>query len=104
MEKEEYKKLLIDDAEYTTLFTKKFENRKAWEKPNPRIIKTVIPGTVLEINVKEGQKVKAGKQLMILEAMKMRNVIVAPLNGVVSTIRVETGESIPKGSVMIEIA
>ncbi|MCU4175243.1 acetyl-CoA carboxylase biotin carboxyl carrier protein subunit [Carboxylicivirga sp. N1Y90] len=98
---------LVDFAilsmKYKTRLTKKFENRIKYEDPNFDLIKSYIPGTILEIYVKEGDKVKAGKSLLILEAMKMRNQIAMPRDGVIKSINVVTGDKIPKNHVMIEI-
>jgi glutaconyl-CoA/methylmalonyl-CoA decarboxylase subunit gamma len=50
-----------------------------------------MPGKVIELRVKEGDRVTAGQSLLVLEAMKMRNEILAPVAGVVRQIRVGTG-------------
>ena len=60
-----------------------------------------MPGKVLSINVKKGDKVAAGDVLLILEAMKMQNEIMAPSDGVVSDIRVSAGATVATGDVMI---
>jgi biotin carboxyl carrier protein len=65
-------------AEYKTQLTNKFKNRKKWSPPNKNHILSVIPGTILEIMVKEKQKKKEGDILLILEAMKMANRITMP--------------------------
>ena len=88
---------------YKTTLTTKYMNRKFYTAPNPNEIKSHIPGTVIKIFVKEGQKVKAGKKIMTLEAMKMMNEIGMPFDGTIDKIFVKEGEKIPKGSVMIEI-
>lgn len=102
MTKEKLQKLVVLGTEYKTNLTKKYENRKSWEAPNPKKVIAHIPGTILEIKVKEGQEVKEGEILLILEAMKMKNEIVAPLDGVISKIHVETGVKVPKNQLMIE--
>ncbi len=84
------------------MFNKKFENRKAWEKPNPKQILSQIPGTVIEIKVKEGQKVKENDVLLIQEAMKMHNKITAPYNGVIKAIYAVPGRNLAKGVIMLE--
>ena len=45
--------LRIDETDYKTLLSKKFKNRKTWQQPDDNVIASVIPGTVLEIFVKE---------------------------------------------------
>lgn len=98
-----YEKLQIDGVEYKTTFTKKWENRKKWEEPNPYLIESHIPGTITQIQVKEGQDVKEGELLLILQAMKMDNKITAPFSGKIKTINVALGNKIPKGTLMIEM-
>lgn len=90
-------------AKYKTLLTEKYKNRTKWEKPDKRKIFSVIPGTVIKLYVKEGQKVKEGQVMMILEAMKMKNKITFPMDGVVKKINVKEDQRIPKGHLMIEL-
>ncbi|MDQ2179501.1 MULTISPECIES: biotin/lipoyl-containing protein [Marinifilum] len=100
---ENLKEFNVDGTVYKTEVTKKFENRKAWERPNPKHLKSFIPGTIVEIFVKEGQEVKAGESLMILEAMKMKNQIEMPFDGVIKKIHVEEGVKVPNKMLMVEI-
>jgi len=53
-----------------------------------------IPGLVVEVLVSENQQVKKGDTLFIIEAMKMRNQIKSPINGIVKTIKVKKGKSV----------
>jgi biotin carboxyl carrier protein len=53
--------------------------------------------------VKEGEQVEAGTPMLILEAMKMRNEILAPVNGVIRSIHVEEGEQVPKSHLLVEL-
>lgn len=53
-----------------------------------------MPGTILSVSASVGQAVKAGEVLMILEAMKMENEIVAPCNGTVKQILVQKGSTV----------
>ena len=68
------------------------------------IVKAPMPGLVRSILVKIGEQVQKGSQLVILEAMKMENVITAPAAGAVSKIHVSEGGSIEKNSAMLEIS
>lgn len=95
--------LVVDNTKYRTFLTKKFENRKKWEKFNPKKILAFIPGTIVKVNVKKGQKVKKGEQLLILDAMKMKNIILSSLNGTVKSIEVKEGQKVPKGFLMVEL-
>ncbi|MCY1635878.1 MULTISPECIES: biotin/lipoyl-containing protein [Marinifilum] len=100
---ENLKEFNVDGTVYKTELTKKFENRKNWERPNPKNLLSFIPGTIVEIFVKEGQEVKAGESLMILEAMKMKNLIEMPFDGVIKKIHVEEGVKVPNRMLMVEI-
>lgn len=102
MEKNEYKSLNINGTKYRTLISKKFENRKVWEKPNEKLLISMIPGTILKILIKEGQKVKEGQRILILESMKVQNRILVPKNGVIKSINVKIGQKIPKDHLLIE--
>ena len=62
-----------------------------------------IPGTIVDVFVKEGQEVAEGESLMILEAMKMKNQITMPFDGTVKKIHVKKGEKIPNKYLMLEI-
>lgn len=100
---EQKKTLVVHSAVYETELTKKYENRKFWQAPDPELIHSVIPGTIIEIRVKEGQEVKTGECIMILEAMKMRNRIEMPYDGKIRKICLEEGMKIPKGELMFEL-
>lgn len=67
-------------------------------------IKAPMPGLVLSVNVKEGQEVKEGDTLLILEAMKMENAISAPKDGIIKQITTKDGGTVEKGELMIEMA
>jgi biotin carboxyl carrier protein len=66
-------------------------------------IKAPMPGLIHSIKVEEGQKVTKGDALLILEAMKMENVIKATAEGTVGKILVKQGQTVDKGTVMISI-
>lgn len=62
-----------------------------------------MPGTVLDVKVTEGQAVKAGETVLILEAMKMENEISAPSDGTVDKIVAAKGSSVNSGDVLITL-
>lgn len=64
-------------------------------------IKAPMPGLILSVPVTEGQTVQKGDVLVILEAMKMENVIKSPTDGTVKTIKVTKGESVEKNQVLV---
>jgi biotin carboxyl carrier protein len=97
-----YKTLVIQGVEYITTLTRKYENRKKWEAPNEKHIYSFIPGTVDDLYVREGDKVKKGGRMLRLEAMKMLTIIDVPVDGKIKKINVKKGDRIPKGTLMIE--
>lgn len=97
------KTLLIEDTKYKTLFNKKFENRNIWQGNNQKQIKAFIPGIIHKINIKPGQKVKKGEYALILEAMKMNNQLLIPIDGVINKIFVHEGQCVIKNQVLVEL-
>ena len=63
-------------------------------------INSPMPGTILDVKVSVGASVKKGDILMILEAMKMENEIIAPEDGVVAQVNVQKGASVNSGDVL----
>lgn len=98
---------LVDFAvtarKYKTLLTKKYQSRKQWSNPSAYDIQSIIPGTILEIYVKEGEVVEEGAPLLILEAMKMQNRIQMPFTARIKKINVRPGEKVPREMLMIEL-
>lgn len=68
-----------------------------------QLIAAPMPGTILDIKVSEGQTVKSGQILLILEAMKMENEIVAPKDGVISKIHTTKATTVNSGDPLITI-
>lgn len=69
-----------------------------------RQIVSPLPGVVIEISVREGQAVKAGQKVAVIEAMKMENEIAADADGVVSAILVSKGDSVLEGAEIMTLA
>jgi biotin carboxyl carrier protein len=67
------------------------------------MVSAPMPGTILDIKVTEGQAVKAGDTLVILEAMKMENEIVSPSDGIVKGIHTTKGTSVSSGDALITL-
>ncbi|MBN2212845.1 MAG: acetyl-CoA carboxylase biotin carboxyl carrier protein subunit [Bacteroidales bacterium] len=97
-----YKTLMIHGEKYRTLFPNKFRNRKKWQKPDEKIILSVLPGKVVEVFAKENGLVRAGDTMLVLEAMKMQNTCYYPHSGRIKKVNVKKGDKIPKGFVMVE--
>ncbi|MFK7948664.1 MAG: acetyl-CoA carboxylase biotin carboxyl carrier protein subunit [Saprospiraceae bacterium] len=66
-------------------------------------IKAPMPGLVLDIMIEVGQTIEKGTPLLILEAMKMENVLKADGEGVVKSIEITKGQAVDKGQIMIEM-
>lgn len=62
-----------------------------------------MPGTIVSVNVSDGQSVKKGDVLVVLEAMKMENEIKAPKDGTITGIAVNKGESVDTGATLVTI-
>ncbi len=67
-------------------------------------VKAPMPGTILDVKVQNGQRVKKGQVLVILEAMKMENEIQAPCDGTVTALNVRKGDSVETQAVICSIA
>ena len=59
-----------------------------------------MPGNILKVNVSNGQAVKKGDVLMILEAMKMENEILAPADATVASVNVSANQTVESGTVL----
>ena len=61
-----------------------------------------MPGMVVKVLVKEGDHVKKGDALLILEAMKMENQVKSPGEGIVKAVRVKAGQAVESGDILVE--
>jgi biotin carboxyl carrier protein len=95
--------LNINTTLYQTRISSKFEKRKPYQPADPKIILSFIPGTVLDIFIKPANEVKKGEVLMILDAMKMQNKLMSPMDGVVKSILVKKGDKVSKGTVLLKL-
>ena len=96
-----YLDLMIDDAVYRTTYNKMYTLRKPYQPKDPGQVTSFMPGKIQEIFVSVGQEVREGDRLCILEAMKMKNIIVAPISGIVKSINANTGDKVPKNHILI---
>lgn len=101
--KENLETFHIEGGKFKTQLTDAFKNRAPWTRPDEKLIQAYIPGKILKIFVKEGQKIRAEAKLLILEAMKMKNIVVSPVSGIVKKILVKEGDQVPKKTILIEI-
>lgn len=77
------------------------QRRRQAERPGD--VSTTMPGNIVEVLVKEGDRVKAGQGVLVTEAMKMETEIQAPIAGTVTAVRVAKGDRVNPGEVLIEI-
>jgi len=68
------------------------------------MVKAPLPGLIIDVKVREGEKVKAGQTIVVMEAMKMENQIQATTDGTVKKIFVKKGDNVAEGNAMVEIA
>jgi biotin carboxyl carrier protein len=66
-------------------------------------IKAPMPGLVIEISVTDGQEVREGDKLLILEAMKMENSIIIQNSAIIKKVSVSIGQAVDKGQVLVEL-
>jgi biotin carboxyl carrier protein len=102
---EEQKKnnqLIIDDTVYETKLTRKFRMRKKYTPPDEKLLNAFIPGIIRDIYITKGQMIKEGEKLLILEAMKMKNLVTANVSGKVKEIKISSGEMVVKNQLLIE--
>lgn len=90
----------------TTSPIKKKESKSSSGRPRPQhkgCITTAMPGNIVDVKVKVGDKVKAGDPVLVIEAMKMENEIQAPTSGTVVNLHVEKGDNVTPDETLLEI-
>ena len=98
----DYQIFNFEEGEYKTTLTKKFLNRKTYNIPDPKKIYAFIPGTILKVFVKEKRRIKKGDPLLTFKAMKMNNILSAPMDGHIKKIYVKAGDTFPKSQILVE--
>lgn len=101
-EKNKLQEFQLDDTNYFTLLTKKFQRRKKYEPSDLTKLRAFIPGIIQKIYVEPGQSVRKGQPLLVLEAMKMKNDVLSPIDAKVQSIHVKVGDSVGKNQILIE--
>ncbi|MFO7853372.1 MAG: acetyl-CoA carboxylase biotin carboxyl carrier protein subunit [Bacteroidota bacterium] len=96
--------LNINHSEYKTRLNEKFKNREPYKPSDKSKLLSFIPGTIIDVMVKEGDKVKKGDEVLVLEAMKMKNRIKSPVSGRVERININVNDKVPKGKVLVEFS
>lgn len=80
---------------------RKVEEKKIEISQGQEIIEAPMPGNIWKIMIEEGQEVKEGQVLLILEAMKMENDILAPRDGVVAILNTKEGSAVSTGEKLV---
>ena len=93
--------LVLENGEYRTIIPDN-NRKKIAQDPSGRILRSVIPGTVISVCVVVGQHVKQGDLLYVLDSMKMNNRICASKDGVVAALFMSVGDSVTKDAPMVE--
>lgn len=94
--------LNINEVKYRTYPTKKYLSRKKHKPLDQKKLLSFIPGTIKELYVKKGDEVLKNDELMVLEAMKMNNIILAPMDGKIKKVKIKLEETITKKQVLLE--
>ena len=66
-------------------------------------IKAPLPGTIIQVLVKAGDKVAIGDKLLTMEAMKMENNVIAEKDGIVRVVNVKPGDTVMQNDILVEI-
>ena len=92
--------LTLNDTVYETAHTRKYALRKPYAPKDPGRVAAIIPGLILEVLVKPGDRVRRGQSLLVLEAMKMQNHVAAPMDGLVREVGTAPGDTVAKGQLL----
>lgn len=97
----------VNGKEYSVGLESRAEESGTPETGDAGEVRTVVsplPGVVLDVFVNEGQRVKKGTRIAVIEAMKMENDILSPRDGTVTSVSIRKGDSILEGSEIAVIA
>lgn len=102
--------LKLNGTKYTVALKDKFDlllEKLGMDNVNANKINSIkapMPGLIIDLKVKAGDEVKQNDPLLILEAMKMENVIKSPGDAVVKAVKIKKGDSVEKGQILIEFS
>ena len=100
---EENKPAVVAEPEGTAAKAGETSSAKAKEPITGRVVSAPMPGRIIRVLVKPGDKVEAGQDVVILEAMKMENSIMASAGGTVKQLLVAEGDTVAADAQLIEI-
>jgi pyruvate carboxylase len=95
--------LSVEDIPYETTVTRRFLKRSRFVPRDPRMVAAVIPGIIRSLPIAAGQHIRRGQPMLVLEAMKMENSLLAPVDGRVKAVHVSEGEMVSKGKLLVEL-
>ncbi len=97
----------VQESKTPILIRKEVKNPKGAHKIQKEGASTKItaplPGNIMQLYVKEGDQISKGDKLLMYEAMKMENVMNAEKEGVIKSVKVQAGDSVLQGDVLIEM-
>ena len=93
----------ISDGQNSWIFSLADSTKSDSQEQSDGVVCAVMSATVSQITVKSGDKVAAGDRLMVLEAMKMEQPVLAPVAGQIEDIPVQTGEAVSAGQVLCRL-
>lgn len=102
-EKDLYSKLYVNGEYFKTKVCSKYQTPFTIPDFDIKNVRAFIPGTIGDIFVKVGDSVKENQDLLILEAMKMRNRVKSPVSGKIKAIHVEKNQIVVKNQILVEI-
>lgn len=95
--------LVVEHTPYQTRSTTKFVRHRKYQRQDPLKVVAHIPGLIVEICCKPGDKIQREDRLMVLDAMKMKNALLATHPGVVEAVHVKAGQRVAKNQVLISL-
>jgi biotin carboxyl carrier protein len=103
VEEKELVDFVVEFRKYKTTLNRMFLQRRKWQPVDQSKIKSFIPGVITRIFVSEGDHVEAGQEMMVLEAMKMNNIVRSEIAGVIKKIHAAEMDKVPKNMVIFEL-
>lgn len=100
--KQQFSSIDIDGVKYKTLLTQKYKQRKKYVEKDPREVHAFIPGTISKIWFKQKKQVKEGDVILTLDAMKMLNKVMAPMDGELKLL-VKQRDVVSKNQILFKI-
>jgi pyruvate carboxylase len=95
--------LVVDHTPYQTRSTTKFARHREYQRQDPLKVVAHIPGLIVEICCKAGDKIQREDRLAVLDAMKMKNALLAAQSGVVEAVHVKAGQRVAKNQLLISL-